>query len=154
VQRLARIHAQTAQAQPPAPRRAQPLPCCTITHVTAPSKTAWLHGARMSYFSAILPISDGMGLVFAVSCYDGRIVVSPTSCRELMPDPQFFTQCVRDSFQEFLALARADGRPARTAAARASASGRARPSARTARSAATRPPAGPAGRRRSTAPRR
>jgi len=154
VQRLARIHAQTALAQPPAPRRAQPLPCCTITHVTAPSKTAWLHGARMSYFSAILPISDGMGLVFAVTCYDGRIVVSPTSCRELMPDPQFFTQCVRDSFQEFLALARADGRPARTAAARASASGRARPSARTARSASTRPPAAPAGRRRSTAPRR
>lgn len=154
MQRLARIHAQTAQAQRPVPGRAQPLPCCTITHVNAPSKTAWLHGARMSYFSAILPISDGMGLVFAVTRYDGRIVVSPTSCRELMPDPQFFTQCVRDSFQEFLALARADGRPARTAAARASASGRARPSARTARSAATRPPAGPAGRRRSTAPRR
>ena len=154
VQRLARIHAQTAQAHRSASGRAQPLPCCTITHVTAPSKTAWLHGARMSYFSAILPISDGMGLVFAVTCYDGRIVVSPTSCRELMPDPQFFTQCVRDSFQEFLALARAGGRPARTAAARASASGRARPSARTARSAATRPPAAPAGRRRSTAPRR
>ncbi len=153
VQRLARIHAQTAQAQPPVPRRAQPLPCCTITHVTAPSKTAWLHGARMSYFSAILPISDGMGLVFAVTRYDGRIVVSPTSCRELMPDPQFFTQCVRDSFQEFLALARAVP-AARTAAARASSSGRARPSARTARSAATRPPAAPAGRRRSTAPRR
>ena len=154
VQRLARIHAQTALAQPPAPRRAQPLPCCTITHVNAPNKPAWLHGARMTYFSAILPISDGMGLVFAVTRYDGRIVVSPTSCRELMPDPQFFTQCVRDSFQEFLALARADGRPARTAAARASASGRARPSARTARSASTRPPAAPAGRQRSTAPRR
>jgi hypothetical protein len=48
-----------------------------------------------------------MGLVFAVTGYDGRIVVSPTSCRELMPDPQVFTQCVRDSFQEYLALARA-----------------------------------------------
>lgn len=153
VQRLARIHAQTAQAQRPAPGRAQPLPCCTITHVTAPNKPAWLHGARMTYFSAILPISDGMGLVFAVSCYDGRIVVSPTSCRELMPDPQFFTQCVRDSFQEYLALARAVP-AARTAAARASSSGRARPSVRTARSAATRPPAAPDGRRRSTAPRR
>ncbi len=153
VQRLARIHAQTAQAQRPAPGRAQPLPCCTITHVNAPNKPAWLHGARMTYFSAILPISDGMGLVFAVSCYDGRIVVSPTSCRELMPDPQFFTQCVRDSFQEYLALARAVP-AARTAAARASSSGRARPSARTARNASTRPPAAPDGRRRSTAPRR
>jgi len=66
----------------------------------------YLNGARMTYFSAILPIADGMGLVFAVTSYDGRIVVSPTSCRELMPDPQAFTQCVRDSFQEYLALAR------------------------------------------------
>ena len=27
----------------------------------------YLNGARMTYFSAILPISDGMGLVFAVT---------------------------------------------------------------------------------------
>jgi hypothetical protein len=44
-----------------------------------------------------------MGLVFAVTSYDGRIIVSPTSCRELMPDPAAFAQCVRDSFQELLA---------------------------------------------------
>lgn len=152
-ERLARIQAQTAAAHRPAPERALPLPCCTITHVTGPSKPAYLHGARMTYLSAILPISDGMGLVFAVSVYDGRIIVSPTSCRELMPDPQFFTQCVRDSFQEYLALARSAG-PARTAGARASAADTARPSARTARSAAKPPPAATAGRRRSTAPRR
>ena len=70
----------------------------------------YLNGARMTYFSAILPIADGMGLVFAVTHYDGRVVISPTCCRELMPDPQAFTQCVRDSFQELLALA--DARPA------------------------------------------
>jgi WS/DGAT/MGAT family acyltransferase len=155
LRRLERIHAQTAAARRPWPEASQPqpLPCCTITHVTAPGATAYLHGARMTYFSAILPISDGMGLVFAVSRYDGRIIVSPTSCRELMPDPQFFTQCLRDSFQEVLALARAA--PAvRRSGARGSASGTARPSARTARSGAKPPPAAPAGRRRSTAPRR
>lgn len=152
-ERLAHIHAQTAAAHPPPAERGQPLPCCTITHVTAPAAPVYLHGARMTYFSAILPISDGMGLVFAVSRYDGRIIVSPTSCRELMPDPQFFTQCVRDSFQEYLALARA-APPVRRSGARASAAGRARPSARKAGSDATRPPAAPAGRRRSTAPRR
>ena len=153
VQRLAHIRDQTAEAPRRAPEPSLPLPCCTITHVSAPSVPVYLHGARMTYLSAILPISDGMGLVFAVSRYDGRIVVSPTSCRELMPDPQFFTQCVRDSFQEYLALARAAPAVIRSGA-RASASGRARPSARTARSAPKRPPAAPAGRRRSTAPRR
>ena len=67
----------------------------------------YLCGARLSYYSAILPISDGLGLAFAVTRYDGRLVISPTSCRELMPDPEAFAQCLRDSFQEYLALAQA-----------------------------------------------
>ena len=64
-----------------------PLANCPIPRVTGPSVPLYLGGARMTYFSAILPISDGMGLVFAVTRYEGRIVISPTSCRELMPDP-------------------------------------------------------------------
>ena len=39
-----------------------------------------------------------------VTRYDGRLVISPTSCRELMPDPEVFAQCLRDSFQEYLVL--------------------------------------------------
>jgi hypothetical protein len=45
-----------------------------------------------------------MGLVFSVTSYDGMIFISPTSCREQLPDPEFFAQCIRDSFQELLAL--------------------------------------------------
>ena len=51
-----------------------------------------------------MPIADGMGLVFSVTSYDGMIFISPTSCREQLPDPEFFAQCIRDSFQELLAL--------------------------------------------------
>ena len=156
VERLAWIHGQPAVSEPSA-ERGTPLPCCTITNVPAPAAPLFLIGARMTYFSAILPISDGMGLVFAVTRYDGRIVVSPTSCRELMPDPQTFTQCLRDSFQEYLSLAR----PAATAAAavkparrRASASGTRSPAAPKPRTGATAPAAAKDGRRRSTAPRR
>jgi hypothetical protein len=87
----------------------------------------YLCGARLSYFSAILPISDGLGLAFAVTRYDGRLVISPTSCRELMPDPEVFAQCLRDSFQEYLALARRRARPVRRP--RAAAAPRPTPSA-------------------------
>jgi hypothetical protein len=59
----------------------------------------------MTYFSAIMPISDGMGLVFAVTSYDGKIIISPTSCREQIPDPEFFALCIREVFQEYLAIA-------------------------------------------------
>jgi diacylglycerol O-acyltransferase len=100
--------------------RRSPLANCTITNVPGPTVPLYLCGARMSYFSAIMPISDGMGLVFAITSYDGQIIISPTSCRELMPDPAAFAQCVRDSFQEYLALTQAGPRQRgtrRTAAA-------------------------------------
>jgi len=81
-----------------------PLASCTVTNVPGPAIPLYLDGARMTYFSAIMPISDGMGLVFAVTSYDGKIIISPTSCREQIPDPEFFALCVRESFQEYLAL--------------------------------------------------
>ena len=112
--------------------RRSPLAHCTITNVPGPAVPLYLCGARLSYFSAIMPIADGMGLVFAVTSHEGRLIISPTSCRELMPDPEVFAQCLRDSFQELLAAAlaahrvrlarpakRAAGRPAKTAGAKA-----------------------------------
>ncbi len=78
---------------------------CTIAEIPAPAQPLFLCGARLSYFSAILPISDGLGLSFAITRHDGRLVISPTSCRELMPDPEAFALCLRDSFQQYLALA-------------------------------------------------
>jgi len=87
-----------------------PLASCTITNVPGPAIPLYLNGARMTYFSAIMPISDGMGLVFAITSYDGRIIISPTSCREQIPDPEFFALCIRESFQEYLELADRPGR--------------------------------------------
>ena len=133
----------------PETRSGMPLAACTITKVASPPKPLYLDGARLAYFSAILPIADGMGLAFAVTRYDGRIVISPTSCRELMPDPQAFAQCLRDSFQACLARTR---RGVRAARPRASAADTGGPAAPTDGSGATAPRAAKVGRRRSTAP--
>ena len=153
--------------------RRAPLAHCTIANVPGPPRPLYLGGARMTYFSAIMPISDGMGLVFAVTSYDDMLIVSPTACREQLPDPACFAQCVRDSFQEYLALADAAAargpgrrRPAaraatparprrvRSAATPASATGTAVPAAPADRTDASSPRAARAGRRRSTAPAR
>jgi hypothetical protein len=83
----------------------EPLAGCTVMNVPGPTVPLYFDGARMTYFSAIMPIADGMGLVFAVTSYDGMIFISPTSCREQLPDPEFFAQCIRDSFQDLLAVA-------------------------------------------------
>jgi WS/DGAT/MGAT family acyltransferase len=140
--------------------RAAPVANCAITNVPGPSAPLYLNGARMTYFSAIMPINDGLGLVFAVTSYDGRIIVSPTSCREQMPDPEVFAQCVRDAFQDYLALARAGTRAkaktplkrqVKPPSAGPSSAGRHARSAPTARTAANLPRAARGGPRRSRA---
>ena len=91
--------------------RLAPAANCTIAHVPGPEHPLYLVGARMTYYSAILPISDGMGLVFALTQYDDKINLSFTACYEQIPDPDLFAQCMRDSFQEYLAVARAREAP-------------------------------------------
>jgi diacylglycerol O-acyltransferase len=137
-----------------------PIANCAIANVPGPKVPIYLNGARMTYFSAIMPINDGLGLVFAVTSYDGKVIVSPTSCREQMPDPDAFAQCLRDCFQEYLELARLRARKTRVAkkvkrvrAATKSSSGKsARALLPAARTDASGPRAARAGRRRSTAP--
>jgi hypothetical protein len=41
-----------------------------------------------------------MGLIFPVLSYDGALTISVTSCREMMPDPELFAQCLQDSYDE------------------------------------------------------
>ena len=85
--------------------RRAPLANCSITNVPGPAQPQFLCGARLSYFSALMPISDGLGLAITVTSVAGRIIISPTSCRELMPQPEVFANCLRESFQELLAAA-------------------------------------------------
>jgi WS/DGAT/MGAT family acyltransferase len=95
-----------------------PLANCNITHVMGPQQPLYLQGARLTYLSAIMPIADGMGLVFSVTSYNDMMVISFTACYEQLPDPEVFAQCLRDSFQEYMALAVA---PASTPVAKPSA---------------------------------
>lgn len=82
-----------------------PIANCAINNVPGSRVPLYLQGARLSYLSAIMPISDGMGLVFSVTGYGETIVISFTGCAEQVPDPDVLAQCLRDSFQEYLALA-------------------------------------------------
>jgi hypothetical protein len=36
----------------------------------------------------------GLGLFRVIGSYFGQFMVSATSCREMMPDPAFFRQCL------------------------------------------------------------
>jgi len=73
---------------------------CVITNVPGPQVPLYCAGARLVTQHGLGPIYDGMGLIFPVFSYCGHINISITSCREMIPEPEFFAQCLQGSFDE------------------------------------------------------
>lgn len=71
---------------------------CVITNVPGPQAPLYMNGAKMVQIMASAPIVDGVGLMIAAFSYNGTITISFSSCRDLMPDPQVFSNCLRQSF--------------------------------------------------------
>jgi WS/DGAT/MGAT family acyltransferase len=105
------LAARALSAAAPAAGRGVTIANCTIVNAPGPAQTLFLQGSRMTYFSAMTPVADGLGLTIAVTSYEGKILVSPTACREQLPDPEFFAQCLRDEFEAYLSLTVRRGRP-------------------------------------------
>ena len=42
----------------------------------------------------------GIGLFHAVPSYNGAISICVTACRDQMPDPGFYADCLAESFRE------------------------------------------------------
>jgi WS/DGAT/MGAT family acyltransferase len=80
---------------------------CVITNVPGPPIPLYSTGARMVANYGTGPVQDGLGLFHALGSYCGQFVISATSCRKMMPDPEFYRQCLQDSFDELLAAAEA-----------------------------------------------
>ena len=91
---------------------------CCISNVPGPQFPLYLVGAKLLFFSVVAPLTDGFTLFFAVSSYDGRLIVTVTSAPEIVPDPAFVAKCLRESFAE---MKRAAQRASTTAASGATA---------------------------------
>ena len=61
----------------------------------------------------VAPVSDGFTLFFAVTSYDGKLIVTLTSVPEIVPDPAFLAQCLRESFEDMKRAAHASVKPAK-----------------------------------------
>ncbi len=80
--------------------RLTPVAHCVVSNVPGPQVPLYFTGARMvASFALGLPM-EGIGLFHAVLSYNGAITVSITSCREQMPAPSFYAQCLEESFRE------------------------------------------------------
>ncbi len=83
--------------------RISPMYNCVITNVPGPQVPLYNTGARMVANYGTGPILDGMALFHAITSYCGDFAISATSCRVIMPDPDFYRQCLLDSFNDLKA---------------------------------------------------
>ena len=85
-----------------------------VTNVPGPPVHIYSAGARMESMAlSLICLTDGLGLAHIVQSYVDEAIISFTACRDIMPDPEFYSQCIQDSFDEMLAAARAvDAKPA------------------------------------------
>jgi WS/DGAT/MGAT family acyltransferase len=71
-----------------------------VTNVPGPPVPLYMAGARMVSSFGIGPVMDSMGLFHAVTSYCGQIGIAVTSCREMLPDPAFYAECLQASYDE------------------------------------------------------
>ncbi len=83
--------------------RVTPIFNCVVTNIPGPQVPLFSMGSEMVQTLGFGPIVDGLGLFMPILSYNGKLSISATSCREMMPDPEFFSQCIQDTFDELKA---------------------------------------------------
>ncbi|MCW2580040.1 MAG: hypothetical protein JWR82_1641 [Blastococcus sp.] len=69
-----------------------------VTNVPGPHNALYFSGARCLFTSGMAPVVDGMGIIHAVTSYQGQMVACFTADRDMMPDPVFYASCIDESF--------------------------------------------------------
>ncbi len=77
-----------------------------VTNVPGPPVPIYSSGARLESMMGLLCLTDGMGLGHVVQSYCKEATIAFTACRDLMPDPDFYAECIEESFTELRDAAR------------------------------------------------
>jgi diacylglycerol O-acyltransferase / wax synthase len=123
-----------------------------VTNVPGPPVPIYSAGARLESMMGLICLTDGMGLAHVVQSYTDEATISFTGCRELLPDPEFYAQCIEDSFAELRDAARtgpAQARADKPSARRDQTNGKLGPNPRKGRSSTKSPGKRPAPKRTS-----
>ena len=104
-----------------------------VSNVRGPDVPLYMAGARMVAQAPISIVVDGIGLNCTGFSYAGTLCICAVSCREMLPDPEVFAACLRESFLDLAKAAAEHGqraahraRPARLETCRRAPSARAR----------------------------
>jgi len=82
----------------------------TVSNVRGPDVPLYMAGSQLELFLAVSIAFDGIGLNVTGFSYNGTLWVCFVACRDMLPDPEEFCDCLKESFAELLAAAIARGR--------------------------------------------
>lgn len=71
-----------------------------VTNVPGPQVPLYFCGARAVTMTGMAPIVDGTGLIHGIGGYGGEIPICFTADRDALPDPRFYEDCIRRSFDD------------------------------------------------------
>ena len=71
-----------------------------ISNVPGPQFPLYMNGAKCTHQYALAPLGNGMGLFVATPSYNGQMSFNVTSDRKIMPDIDYFIECIEKSFNE------------------------------------------------------
>ncbi len=84
-------------------RRLPPIFNTVVTNVPGPGFALYSMGSRLVANYGLGPIAHGVGLFQPVISYNGNVAISAVSCREMMPDPAFYCECLDNAFADLAA---------------------------------------------------
>ncbi|MCB1705377.1 MAG: wax ester/triacylglycerol synthase family O-acyltransferase [Halioglobus sp.] len=76
-----------------------------ISNVPGPNFPLYCAGARMVDYYGLGVLTPGMGIFHLVFSYSGKITLSVLADRDIMPDPEFYHDCLVAAYEELYAAA-------------------------------------------------
>jgi WS/DGAT/MGAT family acyltransferase len=76
-----------------------------VSNVPGSQVPLYLCGARMDSYYGVGPVYDHLGPLHMVVSYLGQVHLSISTCRDVVPDPEYYIECLEYAFQQLAAAA-------------------------------------------------
>ncbi len=73
-----------------------------VTNVPGPMVPMYFTGAKLVKSFGMGILAEGQGIFHIVTSYNGNVILTFLADREIMPDPEFYRECIEQSFADLM----------------------------------------------------